>query len=320
MRAIMYHYVRPHDPALPYFRSLEVSEFRGQLDRLGEKHRWISREKLLESLRTGRPVDQGVLLTFDDGFSDHYQHVFPELRKRAIPGIFYISTRPLNSGGLLEVHRIHLLLGRHGGERIFKWLQKLVTEEMLSHKHVAEFFSIPYRSQTNDQWTVEVKRTLNYLIDYSVRPQIMAALTEEFLPDERELARDFYVSAGQMREMHENGMIIGSHTVNHPCMSKLAPADQQREIHESFAVLERILGPMQIKSFCYPYGGSHSFDQRTEQLLVEAGCHFSFSVEYRDITAHDLQYRPQALPRYDCNLVSKLVKPGNGISSSEMHP
>jgi len=109
--------------------------------------------------------------------------------------------------------------------------------------------------------------------------------------------------------MHENGMIIGSHTVNHPCMSKLAPDDQEREIHESFALIERTLGPLALKTFCYPYGGSHSFTPATERLLQNAGCHFSFSVEYRDIVAEDLLHRRQALPRYDCNMVSKFIHP-----------
>lgn len=309
MRAFMYHYVRPPDPGLPYFRHLDIADFRAQLDQLSAAYRWVSRDELIDSLGTNRPLENGVILTFDDGFSDHYTHVFPELRRRNIPGIFYIPTRPLADGRLLEVHRTHLLIGRHGGQRIFERLQQLVTEEMLSHNHVAEFFSIPYRSQTNDEWTVAAKRTLNYLIDYAIRPRIMDALAREFLPDEPSLARDFYLTPEQFREMHENGMIIGSHTVNHPCMSKLAPVDQEREIHESFALIERTLGPLALKTFCYPYGGSHSFTPATERLLQNAGCHFSFSVEYRDIVAEDLLHRRQALPRYDCNMVSKFIHP-----------
>jgi peptidoglycan/xylan/chitin deacetylase (PgdA/CDA1 family) len=305
MRAFMYHYVRPHDPAFPHFRFLDIADFRAQLDQLCTHHHWVTRDELIESLRSGSPVQNGILLTFDDGFNDHYSYVFPELRRRNIPGIFYVPTRPLADGALLEVHRTHLLLGRHGGERIFARLQQLVTEDMLSHKHVAEFFSIPYRSQTNDQWTVAVKRTLNYLIDYAVRPRIMETLAREFLPDESDLARNFYLSPDQFLEMHENGMIIGSHTVNHPCMSKLSLTDQQREIHESFATIEQTLGPLALKTFCYPYGGSHSFTRDTELLLQNAGCQFSFSVEYRDVTSEDLLQRPQALPRYDCNTLSK---------------
>lgn len=307
MRALMYHYVRLHDPAYPHFRYLDISEFRTQLDQLSRNHHWVTRDELIDSLHQNRPLPHGLILTFDDGFNDHYTHVFPELHRRKIPGIFYIPTRPLHDGRLLEVHRTHLLLGRHGGQRIFERLQQLITEDMLSHKHVAEFFSIPYRSQTNDQWTVAVKRTLNYLIDYAVRPRIMDTLAREFLPDESDLARNFYLSPDQFREMNEHGMIIGSHTVNHPCMSKLSLTDQQLEIEDSFAVIEHTLGPLALKTFCYPYGGSHSFTRDTEQLLQNAGCHFSFSVEYRDITANDLLHRPQALPRYDCNMIPKLI-------------
>jgi peptidoglycan/xylan/chitin deacetylase (PgdA/CDA1 family) len=310
----MYHYVRPHDAALPFFRHLEVDDFCAQLDAFSESHHWVCRDELLEALRQGKPVENGALLTFDDGFSDHYRYVFPELRRRNIPGIFYVPTSPLTTGKLLEVHRTHLLLGRHGGQKIFERLQSLVTEKMLSHQHVTEFLSLPYRFQTNDEWTVAVKRTLNYLIDYSARPQVMETLMREFLPDEADLAREFYLTRDQFQEMHEKGMIIGSHTVNHPCMSKLSGAEQRQEIQESFALLEEVLGPLPLKTFCYPYGGAHSFTSQTEELLREFGCHFSFSVEYRDVTSEDLLHRPQALPRYDCNMVSKLLKaPGQSV-------
>lgn len=311
MRAIMYHYVRPSDPALPYFRHLEVERFREHLDLLSAAHRWVSRQEMIEAVKTGHPVEDGVILTFDDGFIDHYRFVFPELVKRDIPGIFYLTTQPLLDGKLLEVHQVHLILGRHGGKRVFEWLQGVVSEEMLSHKHVAEFFSGPYRFQTNDEWTVEVKRTLNYLIDYAVRPRVMAAMVKKFLPDESELARGYYLNSEQAREMHDAGMIMGSHTVTHPCMSKLNGVDQEAEIRESFEFLQRILGQFHIKTFCYPYGGSHTFTRETERLLQDAGCLFSFSVDYRDITCEDLRARPQALPRYDCNRVPQLVNSKN---------
>ena len=311
MRAFMYHYVRPPDPEFPYFRHLEFDAFREQLDLLGQRHHWVSARELVDAVRTGGPVKDGVVLTFDDGFSDHFRYVFPELVERDIAGIFYVPTRPLVEGILLDVHRIHLLLGRNSGQSVFEWLQGFIRDEMLSHKHVKEFFTAPYRFHTNDEWAVEVKRTLNYLMDDAVKPQVMEALVKKFLPDESDFAPNFYLNADQVREMHEAGMIIGSHTVNHPCMSKLTTVEQEREIQESFAFLEQLLGPRSIKTFCYPYGGSHTFTKETEQLLQDADCLFSFSVDYRDITVEDLRTRPQSLPRYDCNMISKLTKPRN---------
>ena len=59
-----------------------------------------------------------MLLTFDDGLSDHYQYVLPELRRRGLWGIFYIPAGPYQSGRMLDVHCIHLLIGRYGGEKV----------------------------------------------------------------------------------------------------------------------------------------------------------------------------------------------------------
>jgi peptidoglycan/xylan/chitin deacetylase (PgdA/CDA1 family) len=101
--------------------------------------------------------------------------------------------------------------------------------------------------------------------------------------------------------MHDNGMIIGSHTVNHPVLSKISKEEQYFEINESFNFLESVVGDFTIKTFCYPYGGFHSFDDNCESILNNLNCEFSFNVEQRDINKNDLQTRKQALPRYDCN-------------------
>ena len=52
--------------------------------------------------------------------------------------------------------------------------------------------------------------------------------------------------------MHENKMIIGSHTVNHPVMSRLCLDDQLYQIRYSFEYLESIIGKNYHKTFCFP--------------------------------------------------------------------
>ena len=302
MKAIMYHYVRPDDPSFPHFRHLTVEAFEQQLDYFAGNHRLISREEFLQAVRTATPILNGIVLTFDDGLKDHFEYVLPALARRGLFGIFYVAAYPLLTGRILDVHRAHLLLGRFGGKAIWEALLQKVSNEMLSHAQVHEFRQRTYRTQSNDDYTNQVKRTLNYYIDYRFRPKIMDALMGEFLPDEAQIASAFYLSKSQISEMHAAGMVLGSHTVNHPCMSKLAVGEQQKEIEESFAFLAGILGQTGPKTFCYPYGGFHSFTAETERLLENAGCLFSFNVEHRDITAADLKTRRQALPRYECNL------------------
>lgn len=301
MRALMYHYVRPDNAALPHFRHLHIEDFRRQLDHLAQDHRFCSRAELIEAVESGEPLRDGVVLTFDDGLKDHYEFVFPELVRRQIMGIFYVSTQPLEDGRLLDVHRIHLLLGLKGGRAVWESLVPRVSEEMLSHEHVREFREQTYRTQVNDELTNRVKRTLNYYIDYQHRRAVLDALMREHVPQEEAWARQWYASASELAEMNAGGMWIGSHTVTHPCLSKISTAEQKLEIDDSFHCLEDIIGPGMLRTFCYPYGGFHTFTGETERLLDKAGCIFSFNVEHRNIQASDLRQRRQALPRYDCN-------------------
>jgi peptidoglycan/xylan/chitin deacetylase (PgdA/CDA1 family) len=301
MKAIMYHYVRPGDAGLPYFRHLHVEDFEQQLHYFKAQFGFVSKDDFLQSIETGAARD-GVVLTFDDGFKDHYEQVLPRLSALGLWGIFYIPTGVYPARRLLDVHRIHLLLGKFGGRAVLEAMQTMVTKDMLSHAHIREFRTETYKRQKNDDYVNLVKRTLNYYIGYEHRSGVVEELMLRFLPAEQALAEQFYMSEPEIRSLHQAGMIVGSHSVNHPVMSKLNGTEQETEIADSFAFLEKVTGGLAIRTFCYPYGGYHTFTDETERLLMAHGCRFSFNVEEKDLDSNFLKYRLQALPRYDCNL------------------
>lgn len=301
MKAVVYHYVRPAPDGLPFFRYLHVEDFRRQLDTLQREFRLIALPEFLRAL-DGEPIQaDAMLLTFDDGLRDHMDYVLPELKARGLWAIFYVATGPLATGKLLDVHRLHLLLGRHGGSVLVDHLARLVEDRMLVDSQVRAFRELTYRTQDDDTNTKLVKRMLNYYIEHTCREEVLdrawAALGRG-LPD----AADWYVPGAELRAFADAGMLLGSHSVSHPVLANLSADAQAREIAESFAFLDERVERPPVRTFCYPYGGFHTFTPETERLLTAAGCRFSFNVEYRDITLADLRTRPQALPRYDCNL------------------
>jgi len=303
MKAIMYHYVREHNEAFPHFKYLHVEDFEKQLDYFSDNFGFMSKSDFEHAIRTGE-TKHGVVLTFDDAFSDHYDYVYSVLRKRGMWGIFYVPTKPYSSGKILDVHRIHLLLGKVGGTKLLEMLDGLVNDDMLSHSSVQDFHNFTYSTQKGNAHkdTVMVKKILNYFVSYEFREGLLDILMDRVFDEQDALLRNFYLSKTQMTEMAKNGMIIGSHTVSHPVMSKLELERQAAEISESFAFLEQFIPVETFKTFCYPHGGFHTFSRETEALLTENGVRYSFNVEPRDVAAEDLLNRPQALPRYDCNL------------------
>ena len=300
MKSLMYHYVRPEPGGLRHYRYLHADDFCRQLDHLAEAHGLLSRDAFERAIETGTP-EKGAVLTFDDGFADHYNHVLPVLKERGLWGIFYIPTGTYRRNKLLDVHRVHVLLGHFGGAKCMEMLLSIVRDDMLVDRQVEAFRNKTYAHQENDAETVRFKRMLNYYVSYEWRETLLDQMMKILLDGEEEerLFERFYLTPAQIREMDAMGMVIGSHGVDHLVMSKLSIELQRQEIEESCAFLADILG-RPVETFCYPYGAYHTFTSETEELLERQGIKYSFCVDSRDIDAADLVDRPHALPRYNC--------------------
>ena len=300
MKAVMYHYVRPFDKAYPYFKNLHFDDFKLQLDYFKKNFGFISKKSFKECLIKGKPT-KGIILTFDDGFSCHYNYVFKELKKRDLWGIFYVPTKPYVKKTILDVHKVHLLLGKFKSFELFETLNEIADKTFFDQKKIEEFKKFTYLTQKNDSYTLYVKRALNYFIGYEHRSKIIEKLMNIYFPNRLELEDNFYMTKAQIVEMQKEGMVIGSHTVDHPVMSRLNFKKQDEQIKNSFYHLKQIVESFPIKTYCHPYGGFHSFNNLTEEILSKYETDFSFNVESRDIDENDLSHRKQCLPRYDCN-------------------
>src|SRR5690606_1856222 len=94
---LMYHYVSPLPPdADDIRRDLTVlpDVFERQLVYLAnEGYQTISLYQLYDALMNGAPLPpKPIILTFDDGYIDHYQYVFPALQRHGMTGTFFVIT------------------------------------------------------------------------------------------------------------------------------------------------------------------------------------------------------------------------------------
>ena len=75
------------------------------------------------------------------------------------------------------------------------------------------------------------------------------------------------MDAAQIRDWLAAGHGIGAHTLTHPRLAEIPPAQARAEIFESRARLEDEFG-VPVRDFCYPYG---NYDARVRDLVAEAG-------------------------------------------------
>lgn len=295
MLNVMYHYVRPFDYAYPYLNSLDLNVFKRQLDYFERKYGFLSQQEYKDAVSEGENPT-GVVLTFDDGLKDHVRYVAPELKKRGLWGIFYVSTGVYHSNVLLGVHRVHCLKAKFGAALILKEIIKDIDESKLDHDLIDEFDKEIYQGLGYEEDEKKLRRLFNFYIKYEYRDEILDRLMHKFF-DEDELFKKFYMSEIDIEDLILSKNIVGSHTVSHKVLSRLSYKEQFTEIKDSFSFLNRIL-PQNYRSFCYPYGHSSSYNCDTikvlKKLQVDDACVFDNNFQHDHIKKFQLS-------RIDCN-------------------
>jgi peptidoglycan/xylan/chitin deacetylase (PgdA/CDA1 family) len=295
---VFYHYVRDVERTpFPGIKALSVADFSAQVDWLQTRFEVIDgatfERAVIEQTGFDRPT---ALLTFDDGFVDHYERCFALLRSRGLGGIFFLSGATLGARPvLLNVHKTHFLLSRLGGDQFAAEVgAALKSDEAAVLRRRSKEREDVYRyDETPNLW---VKRALNYDIPYAAADRILSALFERHIGETEPFARELYLSTGQVREMAEGGMTFGFHTETHPVMSRLDGERQRAEIRDGPSTIRDLTGQRGV-SFCYPYGLSHTYNSDTLSVLEECGYTMAFNTVRREVVIG--QEQRYELPRFD---------------------
>ncbi|MBK5930309.1 polysaccharide deacetylase family protein [Halochromatium salexigens] len=129
-------------------------------------------------------------------------------------------------------------------------------------------------------------------------------------PDRAEPA---LMSAFQLRALKEAGISVGSHGVSHRKLAELAPAEQARELNQSRAALEDLLG-QPVRDLCYPFG---RFTQETVRLAAEAGYRSAMTCLRGAATGAD---HPLVLPRKAVSFGDNLLGVGWKLTKHRPKP
>jgi peptidoglycan/xylan/chitin deacetylase (PgdA/CDA1 family) len=300
--SVFYHYVRDVErTAFPDIRALSVAGFTAQIDWLQARFNIIDGATFERALLSGTGFDRPTaLLTFDDGFVDHYAHVFPILRDRGLGGIFFVAGATLDRDPvLLNVHKTHFLLSHLGANRFTAEVAAALEAEGIDAGAANPREGIYRYDEAPD---VRIKRILNYEAPYPVADRVLTALFARRIGDSRAFARELYLSAAQIREMAKGGMTFGFHTETHPVLSRLDAAAQHAELRNGPSLIAELTG-QRTASFCYPYGFSHTYNADTLNALAQCGYSMAFNTVRREIVfGQDPRYE---LPRFDTRDVAR---------------
>lgn len=202
---------------------------------------------------------RALAITFDDGYSDNLSVAAPILKAHSVPATVFVSTGYLDGACMwndmvIEAFRKSLLasldlrsiglsmypLGSHGDRR------GAINDVLVAIKYLPA--------------TQRQKRAEAILQAAEVAPPTRLMLDR-----------------ASVRELQGTGLDVGAHTITHPILARLEPAEARREIEQGKLDLESIAGKP-VRLFAYPNGKpGEDFCAEHVRMVREAGFAAAFT-------------------------------------------
>lgn len=302
LKIVMYHYVRDLAASrYPRIKGLDEVLFRQQIGFFAQHFSVVTMEQVLQAVQEKTPLpDNALLLTFDDGYTDHFETVMPVLTSYGMQGSFFIPGQVLTNPVLLDVNKIQYLFAAANVQDLVRETKTLMdryrgeTDDYPETAFLYERYAVPNRF--DDKEIRFVKHMLQTVLPEHTRKMIIRDLFEKYIRESEEiLARELYMSVEQMREMRRQGMFIGVHGYLHGWLADMNEEDRRADLMRSLDILADVID-RDAWVVNYPYGNYSRDAAATARSL---GAVLGLTVEAReaDLSVDD----PMTLPRLDCN-------------------
>lgn len=304
LTVVMYHYIKDFkNSRFPNLKGLDIEQFREQIDFLQKNFNIITMEEVLREIKNknyfGLP-ENAALLTFDDGYVDHYTNVFPILKNRGIQGSFFVSAKPLVENKVLDVNKIHYLLATVDSnvlvDNIFFILNRYRYQSVEIESNEELYFKYSGVSRFDTKEVVFIKRLLQYGLKSVLRELVIQELFHKYIDVSEELlSKEWYLNWEQICCMKEAGMFFGLHGYEHFWLGEVSVETMQKDIDLALDYFEGI-----VDKTCwvmnYPYGSNNN---EVINFIKSKNCKLGLTTDVRiaDISKDDLFQ----LPRLDTN-------------------
>jgi peptidoglycan/xylan/chitin deacetylase (PgdA/CDA1 family) len=305
---VMYHFVRDlKHSRYPEIKGLSLEEFKGQIAYIRRYYNVIRVPELLAVLESPDQSlpPRAVLLTFDDGYRDHFENVLPILVENGMTGCFFPPAKAVTEQEVLDVNKIHFILAAQPDKiRILNSLFGLLDEvkgEVTLLDRDDYYRKLAHPNRFDPAEVILIKRLLQRELPEILRKKITDALFQQYVAqDERAFSRELYMGIGELRTMREAGMFIGSHSYDHYWLDTLDERSQEREVDLSLRFLEAVGSDIGNWVIGYPYG---AYNESLLSILRKKGCKAGFTTGVRiaDLDRDD----SLTLPRLDTNDLPK---------------
>jgi peptidoglycan/xylan/chitin deacetylase (PgdA/CDA1 family) len=298
---IMYHYVRELTKSkYPNIKGLDIEKFKSQINYLVNNYTILKMEDFIDAINNKTKLpDKSAILTFDDGYIDHFCQVLPILFNNNIQGSFFVPSRIIKESIVLDVNKIHFILEKEQNtKKILKEINNILFKHFKKYLESYNFSKINLKSRYDDKNTVLIKKLLQFILPEKERLLVVNKLFDQIInADICKFSQELYMNIKNIKEMSKNKMHFGSHGALHVRLGLLNKAKQEFDIKKSLSFFSK--NNLNIKDFsiCYPYG---SYNQNSLQLSKKYKFIFGLTTEVGSVKKKNIKNFLN-LPRFNAN-------------------
>jgi peptidoglycan/xylan/chitin deacetylase (PgdA/CDA1 family) len=204
-----------------------------------------------------------VLVTFDDGYMNNLTNAAPVLLEFGVPAVIHVCTGYIDKARILWIVEIY--------RRILEWPKSTIpmpgaeadrkVNGPIERKLVADLVRQACKRLPNE----ECKRYLSRLREID-SPE----------SDVRDQEVFGFLSWDAVRTLKKKGFDIGSHTVEHPILTRIPEQSLDQELRVSKLVIEQQTGGG-CRCFAYPNGKEEDISKAVTERVERAGYEFAFT-------------------------------------------
>ena len=220
--------------------STTPENFKNQIDFINSRFECVQLDELLlsEKLSLKRKY---AAITFDDGFYSLLSQAHPLLASKSIPFSVFLNKTAIEKNQL--------------------WLSNLVL-----HQHNRVYLEGIMRSNRieESEWNNFYQSPVNWILSNFEKIDIDSLFVANPSNEKK------YLDENDVKNLCQRGVLMGSHTVSHPVLSKLTSEKLSKEISENKQYVES-LTRKPADFFAIPFGKKTDYNETVIKTCREAG-------------------------------------------------
>ena len=230
------------------------------------------------------------VITFDDGLKEQ-MNCLSLLEKFNAKAIFFISTSPVVTNRVLDVHKMHLIRTKISDEALAKSLESF---GFYGYSFDMDALALQYRY--DEKISQKVKYFLNFVLDAEQKQSWINSLFLKLFSSESAVAKSLYMDVDDWKTLAKMGC-LATHGHNHLPMATLNSMDIAKDIGASIDLI-RDKTCYKVKGIGYPFGGKTAVSNEVFAIASQFDLRYGFTMRRGINLSAD---NPLALDRIDVN-------------------